>query len=170
MNSASYCKLVISTALCRVWISTRVLKLINIHKFWKEKKKIKSTDDIMQVGPLMFLFALSLMPLCQTQHPPITLSQAVYSSRYYFARNKSLPLDVSASSHEFNTEDNEESCGWHSGCRATPFVNEYWSYTSLYQLDIYFYFLCNICFWFPGFWKFLSSESQLFRVCWYYVQ
>lgn len=92
MNSASYCKLVISTALCRVWISTRVLKLINIQ--WEtinfERKK-KSTDDIMQVGPLMFLFALSLMPLCQTQHPPITLSQAVYSSRYYFACNKSLP-------------------------------------------------------------------------------
>lgn len=60
------------------------------HEFFGEK----STDNIMQVGPLMFnfLFALSLMPLSQMQHPPITLSQAVYSTHYYFACNNSLPL------------------------------------------------------------------------------
>lgn len=33
----------------------------------------------MQVGPLMlnFVLALSLTPLCQTQHPPITLTGRV---------------------------------------------------------------------------------------------
>lgn len=120
------------------------------------------------------------MPLCQMQHPPITLSQAVYSSRYYFARNKSLPLratktelrrphDVSQLHHMSGTWKiargfslrGKISCGWDSGCRATPLsMNP--DLTLLYQFNICFYFLCKFCFWVPGFDIFLSSGANAF--------
>lgn len=117
MNSASYCKT------CNISCSVQSFDFnmcaqinkfqMGNHDFFGKKKKHRQHYARRTSIMFHFLFALSLMPLCQMQHPPITLSQAVYSSRYYFACNKSLPLrgnrtelqrplDVSASSHEFN--------------------------------------------------------------------
>lgn len=201
MNSASYHTLVISTALCRVSISTRVLSINKIstektHEFWKEKKKTKSTDNIMQVGPLMlnFVFALSLIPLCQnaaSSHNTldrlfiahiITLLAISHSLQRGTKPSYKRPLDVPASAHQFNAaipwKIIKESCSQEknpvAGILAAVERRLCWWILILHFLSAryIFYFLCNICFWFPGFEKFLKvvKPMPMFRVCWYYVQ
>lgn len=76
--------------------STRVLKLINIQwgkvkKKKKRAKETKSTDDIMQVGPLMLDFLLQ-------QHPPVIALLAI--SHFLLGDEWRRPP-----SHEFNMKD-----------------------------------------------------------------
>lgn len=128
----------------------------------------KSTDNNMQVGPLMFcfFFALSLMLYCPRRDPPQLRSPTVCHSQFHFACNKCVILFLcweqkcnkgcscsSCSTKQFHLVYNKNltrrktPCGWES---FNAFDHE-WLISNFLSVLYLFDFLFNICFCFPAF-------------------